>query len=140
MRKHIIFVIFVALIACACENKRDTNGDLGGFWQLMQWRNPKDSLIATDESKIFYSVQLTLLKLHRLSDGYSNYYLSYFNHKNDSLIIYRPVRFVNDSIVSITDLAKYGVPSDGRFHIDVLTEESLQLSSEETGVLVFRKY
>ena len=46
---------------------------------------------------------------------------------------------MEDSLVSLTDLARYGVPADGRFHIDVLTNDLMVLTSSE-GTINFRKY
>lgn len=137
--KRLYIYLLIGAILCSCENKRDTDS-LAGFWQMTAWQSPDGEKIAGKEDRIFYSVQLSLMKFHKLPDGYDNYYLSYYNHKGDSLVIDHPVKFVNDSLVSLSDLARYGVPSDGRFHIDVLNEEHMQLSSPETGVLVFRKY
>lgn len=139
MKKIYLLLFLGILLFCSCESKRDTS-DLAGFWQMMAWEGPDGEVQATKYDKIFYSVQLNVLKLHRLKDGYDNYYLTYYNHKGDSLIIYHPVKFVNDSIVSLKDLAKYGVPENGRFHVDVLNDETLKLSSPETGTLSFRKY
>lgn len=140
MKKYIVCLILSIVMLSACDNKRDNNGDFGGYWQMVEWRDSFDEVVATKEDRIFYSVQLNLMKFHKITDNYYDYYLSYFNRTKDSLIVYRPVKFTNDSIVSLSDLARYGVPSDGRFHIDVLNEEHMQLSSPETGVLFFRKY
>lgn len=138
MRKLLLFSL--AIVLFSCESKQDRNGNLGGYWQMEEWRNTSDSVIATKEDRIFYSVQLSLMKFHKLTDMHHDYYLSYFNHASDSLIVYRPVKYINDSLVSLSELSRYGVPSDGRFHVDVLTNEHLQLSSSETGTLKFRKY
>lgn len=140
MKKYIACVILSVVMLSACDNKRDHNGDFGGYWQMVEWRDNYDEVVATKEDRIFYSVQLNLMKFQKITDNYYDYYLSYFNRTKDSLIVYRPVKFANDSLVSLSDLARYGVPSDGRFHVDVLNEEHMQLSSPETGVLVFRKY
>lgn len=135
-----LLLISLAMVLFACESKRDTNGKLGGYWQMEEWRNTSDSVIATKEDQIFYSVQLNLMKFQKMTDAHHDYYLSYFNHTSDSLIVYRPVKYTNDSIVSLSELSRYGVPGDGRFHVDALTGERLQLSSPETGTLKFRKY
>lgn len=140
IRKHLyIFILCSIAILSSCENKRD-NDSLAGFWQMVAWYDNSGNIKATKSDNIFYSVQLTLMKFHCLNDEYNDYYLSYFNHKGDSLIIYRPVKYVNDSIVSLTDLSRYGVPEDGGFKIEVLNSESLHLSSKETGKLIFRRY
>lgn len=140
MRKRLYIFILCSIVGLSsCDNKRD-NDSLAGFWQMVAWHDTNGTVKATKSDNIFYSVQLTLMKFHCLNDEYNDYYLSYFNHKGDSLIVYRPVKYVNDSIVSLSELSRYGVPEDGGFKIDVLNSESLQLSSKTTGTLVFRRY
>lgn len=124
----------------ACDNKRDHNGDLGGMWQLTEWRSPDGTTLATKEDQIFYSVQLNLIRFRDYNDGtWGDYYLAYFRHTPDSLIVYRPVNYAKDSLVSLQDLARYGVPADGGFRIDALSDNMMILSSP-TGTINFRKY
>ncbi len=140
MKRGITTLIILLLALSACDNKRDHNGDLGGMWQLTEWRSPDGTTLATKEDQIFYSVQLNLIRFRDYDDGtWGDYYLAYFRHTPDSLIVYRPVNYAKDSLVSLTDLARYGVPANGRFHIDVLTNDLMVLTSSE-GAINFRKY
>ncbi len=125
-----------AAIACllACENKRDTNGDLGGMWQLTEWR--RDTVVATNEDGIYYHFQLQLMKLQKLGQGY---HLARFAHTGDSLIVGEVYSQPFDSVVGRDELRIYGVPEDGKFHIDALTDSRMVLSGAE-GTLTFRKY
>ncbi len=128
----------MAVLFCllSCENMRDHNGDLGGMWQLLEWK--KDTtVVATNEDGIYYHFELKLMELRHLGDGY--YYLARFTHTNDSLIVGEVYSQPFDSIVSISDLKKFGVPEDGRFHVDALSDSRMILSSEE-GTMKFRKY
>lgn len=140
MKKFILTPILLLLTLSACDNKRDHNGDLGGMWQLTEWRSPDGTTLATKEDQIFYSVQLNLIRFRDYDDGtWGDYYLAYFRHTPDSLIVYRPVNYAKDSLVSLHDLARYGVPADGRFHIDALNGDMMILSSP-SGTINFRKY
>ena len=140
MRRGILTLILGIASLTACENKRDHNGDLGGMWQMVEWRDAQDRVMATKEDQIFYSVQLKLIEFRDHNDGtMGDYYLAYFRHTPDSLIIYRPVNYAKDSLVSLTDLARYGVPADGRFHIDALSDDMMILRSS-AGTINFRKY
>ena len=92
-------------------------------------------------SRIFYSIQLKLIRLrnHKLDGG--DYYQCYFRHTPDSLVIYRPTLYsAKDSLVSMSDIARFGVPSDGAFRIQVLNSSRMVLTSGDTLTLVFRKY
>lgn len=140
MKKFILTPILLLLTLSACDNKRDHNGDLGGMWQLTEWRSPEGTTLATKADQIFYSVQLNLIRFRDYDDGtLGDYYLAYFRHTPDSLIVYRPVNYAKDSLVSLHDLARYGVPANGRFHIDALNGDMMILSSP-SGTINFRKY
>ena len=140
MKKFILTPILLLLALSACDNKRDHNGDLGGMWQLTEWRSPEGTTLATKADQIFYSVQLNLIRFRDYDDGtLGDYYLAYFRHTPDSLIVYRPVNYAKDSLVSLHDLARYGVPANGRFHIDALNGDMMILSSP-SGTINFRKY
>ncbi|MCD8301805.1 MAG: lipocalin-like domain-containing protein [Prevotellaceae bacterium] len=132
-------IIIVAVLACmlSCENKRDTNGDLGGMWQLTEWRDTADSLIATNEDGFYYHFQLQLMKIQHMGDG--TYYLARFTHTADSLIVNEIYNRPDEEVVSLSDMKAYGIPADGRFHVDALSDSHMVLSGSE-GTLVFRKY
>ena len=138
--RGITTLMILLLALSACDNKRDHNGDLGGMWQLTEWRSPEGTTLATKADQIFYSVQLNLIRFRDYDDGtLGDYYLAYFRHTPDSLIVYRPVNYAKDSLVSLHDLARYGVPANGRFHIDALNGDMMILSSP-SGTINFRKY
>lgn len=136
------WLICMTVLIVSCDNKRDVNGDLGGMWQLLKWEN-KEGTVKTKEDKIYYCIQLNLIKFEDMSEIGSGFY-GYFHHSSDSLIIYRIVENGNpshpsDTLVSLEKLGKFGVPNDGRFHIDLLTSKNLILSNSNR-VLTFRKY
>ncbi len=132
---YIATLLAFLLVASSCS-KRDDNGDLGGMWQLTLWTNTQGDTLATNKQSIYYHFQLNLMKVQR--SGY-NYYLMRFSHQGDSLLVGEVYSQPYDSIVGIEALSPFGVPADGRFHIDGLSDSRMQLSSP-TGTLRFRKY
>lgn len=139
-RRLCMLALALCLGLCSCENKRDHNGDLGGMWQLLEWRDAQDRVVKDKHSRIFYSVQLRLIRLRDYHDG-GHYYQCYFRHTPDSLVIYHPTYYsAKDSLVSLADLARFGVPANGGFRILSLHSDRMVLTSADTLTLVFRKY
>lgn len=135
LKTMILSCYAVTLLSC---DKVDDNGDLGGMWQLTEWKAvPDGTVVATKEDAIFYSVQLNLMKFSRDND-LSNCHLARFSHKGDSLFVGKVYARPLDKEVQVADLAKYGVPASGRFAIE-LNSKHMVLRSDE-AVLKFRKY
>lgn len=138
---HIKFLSVLAIATClltiSCD-KVDDNGDLGGLWQLTEWKSlPDGEIKATKKQGIYYAVQLDLLKLNASGNG--TFYLTRFKHTRDSLIIGTIYKRPDENIVPYTELARFGVPDDGGFAIERLTSHTLILRSKEAR-LTFRKY
>ena len=129
-----ILLIMATLHAMGSCEKMETNGDFAGMWQLTEWKDLSDSRIVADKySKIFYCVQLDLMDF-RSNDSY----LARFRRTADSLFIGTVYHGAGDNIVSIEELAKFGVPADGKFAIDRLNKQALVLRSDD-ALLTFRK-
>lgn len=142
MRNTLSYTLLLTLylvLFTACDRKTDENGDLDGMWQLTEWRDrATGQVIKTNNDHIYYCVQLKLIKFQYGGHG-SSYYLSYFTHTPNDLVIGKTVYWPDDEERPLSELAPYGVPHDGRFHIDVLTGDRMQLSTDN-NTLVFRKY
>lgn len=147
--KHIYIYCIVALLSLllysSCENKRDDSGTLGGMWQLVEWRN-SDGSLAYDKpgTKIYYKIRNNILMLQELPGETETYFLTYYHLDDDYLVINQPYTIVRDAELdtiphTIEALHKYGIPSNGRLHIDVLESDKMVLTGEE-GTLRFRKY
>lgn len=137
--------LFSLVLHTSCENKWDDSGSLGGMWQLVEWRN-LDGSIAYDKpnTHIYYKIRNNLFMPQELPGETGRYYLTYYHQTADSFIIDQPYKIVIDAeldktLYPIEVLRKYGIPSNGRLHIDVLSSDKMVLSSEE-GTLQFRKY
>ena len=147
--KHTYIYCIVALLSLflysSCENKRDDSGTLGGMWQLVEWRN-SDGSLAHDKpgTKIYYKIRNNILMLQELPGETETYFLTYYHLDDDYLVIKQPYTIVRDAELdtiphTIEALHKYGIPSNGRLHIDVLESDKMVLTGEE-GTLRFRKY
>ena len=137
---YILHFIFYILILSGCDGwKWDENGDLDGMWQLTECREKgTDNVLKTQDDAIYYSIQLKLIKIQKMDK--EGYYISYFTHPGDSLFLETPVHWPEDKkYEDYSELAPYGVPSNGHFHIDVLNSKNMVLSSP-AAILSFRKY
>lgn len=136
-RLSIILLVAAAIVNLSSCDKVDDNGRFFGMWQMKEWKAlPSGEIRATKDDRIFYSVQLHLMQFKKIG---GSQYLSRFRHKGDSLIIGTVFGGASDDTVSIARLAPFGVPADGRFHIDELSDHTLVLSSDSAR-LTFRKY
>ena len=133
----LLFTFCSLMLMVSCTHWRETAGEIAGMWQMTEWRNADGQTLATQANGIYYCIQLDLMKFQRKDK--EDYYLSYYTHARDSLIIGKIVHWPSDTVGSYSDLASFGVPADGRFHVDVLNDDHLQLSSKE-ATLVFRRY
>lgn len=134
--------LFAILTLPSCEDFRDHNGDLGGMWQLTEWRSGNE-VIKTNKDSIYYSVHRELIQYSKTTstvNGYDHRYFSRFRHTPDSLIVCGDIAYAMDKRnCSLADLKDFGVPADGRFHINRLDSDHLVLSYPN-NTLVFRKY
>lgn len=158
--KKLYIILLIGILTGSCENFRDDNGDLGGMWQLTGWMTRSssgtiDSLVANNiygdagvanPRKIYYSVHNQVIQLQDATQSRLDFYFCSFSHRNDSLILKTVVDKADNLIADYADpnrsylaLKDFGVPGNGIFHIDVLNEDALVLSSPD-DILTFRKY
>lgn len=135
MKKY-IFSFLLFLMVMSCDNRHETNGEFAGMWQLTHWRT-SDGRDLT-RKHLYYCVELELIKFMD-SDNVMRYHLARFSRTRDSLFVGPVYSYPGDSTCSVSALQKFGVPVDGKFHIDCLNSQNMQLGSAE-GTLQFRKY
>lgn len=135
MKKY-LFPFFILLMATSCDNRHETNDEFGGMWQLTHWRTSDGQDIT--RKHLYYCVELELIKFMD-SDNSMYYHLARFTRTRDSLFVGPVYSYPGDSIRPISVLQKFGVPVDGKFQIDCLNSQNMQLSGAE-GTLQFRKY
>ena len=139
MLSLILYLTLVFLSGC---DKLDCNDGLDGQWQMLEWKSADGEIVANKEAKIYYCFQLQMMMFQKLSAP-STYVFSSFHNQQTSIRIYDPIKYKGDGhdlILSMDTLKQYGVPSDGLMKIDRLSNDTLVLSSNETGRLIFRKY
>lgn len=138
-QKFICFIVAIVLMA-SC-GKMDKNGDLGGNWQMVEWRdNATQEVKATNQALLFYTVHLNVIQFQdRRSGAYPHQ--ATFSHIGDSLILGKVVyvRSNSDSLCTVNDLARYGADSSGKFLIESLSSENMILRNSK-NTLKFRKY
>lgn len=139
MLSLILYLTLLFLTGC---DKLDCNDGLDGQWQMLEWKSADGEIVANKEAKIYYCFQLQMMMFQKLSAP-STYVFSSFHNQQTSIRIYDPIKYKGDGhdlILSMDTLKQYGVPSDGLMKIDRLSNDTLVLSSNETGRLIFRKY
>lgn len=145
---HIIILFCLILGFESCQNYRDNNGDLGGMWQLTMWQTRSatgqiDSVVATNETGIYYSISRQIIQFTYMKENINEYghaVFGSFRHTPDSLFLYNfTYTAPKDSIPADSVLRRYGIPADGAFRINTLTKSRMVLS-EPDNILTFRKY
>ena len=110
----------------SCQ-KADDNGDLGGWWKLLQIEDIKnDTVIDKRGEDRFWAIQLRMITTNNGGKGR-------FQHIGDSLFV--------QMIQKPSDGKNVGMytPEDERFGVNRLTNKSMILQSDEV-VLTFRKF
>lgn len=142
-RRHYIFLLLataLALFMTGCD-KWDCNGDLDGMWQLTEWRDANGNVKADKQAMIFYSFQLQMVSFRK--SGKQTVSRALLEVGEEKLRIYSPFEYVgggHDRELPMSVLADFGVPDDGIFLTEVLTEGSMVLRTNANEVLTFRKY
>ena len=125
MKKTIYILLAVALFA-SCQ-KADKNGDLDGFWKLLQIEEHGSGTITdTKEDDRFWSVQLDLMTTTGNGKGR-------FQHVGDSLYVQMIHVPSNPREVGLYN------PKDERFEVIHLSAKKMILRSEYVE-LNFRKF
>ena len=115
--KKIIFMLMATAMLASCQ-KEDENGDLGGFWKLMQVEETADgNIINTRDSSLFWGIQLDLIQIGKE--------MGRFQHIKDSLFI---------QMITLPQSPRdYGLynPEDERFGVLHLDRNGMILRSKD---------
>ncbi len=135
--KRLLSLCSVALLLClaSCIDRRDDNGNLYGMWQLTAWTNAEGDTVRS-KGEMYYYFDHSLMKLHLINQCY---HLARFSHEPDTLRVTAAYAEPNDAPTDISELSIYGVPEDGIFVVEALTEDILILRSRY-AYLAFRRY
>ena len=129
MKMLYALLLFLFLVV-SCQ-KADDNGELGGFWKLLDIEYvASDDKIDCRENSCFMAVQLDLMQLRGNGSHYAR-----FQHRGDSLFIQMIGADADEQL-----LASMGMDGqEQRFYVRKLTDKSLVLESLYS-VLSFRKF
>lgn len=131
--RSFLLILLTVLVLAGCDNKRDSS-PLYGQWQLLEWRDASDAVVATKYDGIYYHFQLSLLQFDFV-------YICKFQETPDQIILTGAYKnnYNTDTPIPFTELKQYGIPSDGVFRILVLNDDEMVLSGD-SGTLKFRRY
>ena len=124
--KKILYILLCTTLFTSCQ-KADDNGDLGGWWKLLQIEDIKnDTVIDKRGEDRFWAIQLRMITTNNGGKGR-------FQHIGDSLFV--------QMIQKPSDGKNVGMytPEDERFGVNRLTNKSMILQSDKV-VLTFRKF
>lgn len=128
--KRIIYTLLCAVFLTSCQ-KADDNGDLGGFWKLLQIEElENDTIIDKREEDCFWAIQLRMITAS--IDG-GTIAKGRFQHMDDSLFVQMLQKPSNCKSVGMYS------PDNERFGVKFLTNKNMILQSEAI-VLKFRKF
>lgn len=129
MRK-VLYIILSAALLASCQ-KADDNGDLGGFWKLLQIEELKnDTIIDKREESCFWAIQLRMITANRNGGVIGK---GRFQHTGDSLFVQMIQKPGNGKVVGLY------CPENERFCVNRLTNKSMVLQSDSV-ILTFRKF
>lgn len=128
--KKALYIILSAALLASCQ-KADDNGDLGGFWKLLQIEEVKnDSCIDKSGEDCFWAIQLRMITANKDGKVIGK---GRFQHTDDSLFVQMIQKPGNGKSVGLYS------PDNERFFVNRLTGKSMVLQSDSV-ILTFRKF
>lgn len=149
MKKYIIgFLLFFLFLLTACTLERSANGDLDGYWHLVEADtlgigDGQEHVCDFSQHLVFWAFQNRLMMTVDQGDGAYATLLYRFAHTGDSLIVSEPRfddREQGDSLCRDTTLLRhYGIQNlREAFYIQALSSARMELRSKDL-LLKFRK-
>lgn len=159
MKQIALFLtLTIGILMLSCEDFRDNNGDLGGEWQLQEWRTRStsgeiDSLVANNvtgdstlknQRRLYYSIHRDVFQIRDAATFNNMRYFCSYEKTADSLILKDVVDSNGDLFISSAEndydrLKTFGVPQDGRFQYQIVDHNRLLLRYKD-NILSFRRY
>lgn len=143
MKRLLIYLIPILSLLSSCKVDTDS---LAGFWQLTEWRDSQGRVQQPD-GRIYYAIQLSLIKFQAFDSDIEGKYdsnFSHFSHKGGEIILLDAFEshgggLRDERLPDFSQLARFGVPADGRFKIKTFDDDRLVLETQD-GKLSFRRY
>ena len=142
----ITFVIFTLCLLCSCnETETSGNGDLDGFWHLVQVDTLQTGGVKdTSKELFFWSFQVNLLEFSDRSYQIP-IFMARFNHDNGQLKVTQPCLYNRDegnemvTEENVKDISPYGLNAlEETFRVEELSGSRMTLSNG-TLRLYFKK-
>lgn len=135
-----VLIVFLIGVFASCEVHTSNNGDLDGYWQMVQMDSVVSGKVTNMKgSGIFYAVYVHLLQVQ----GAGTQVSFRFKHSGDSLELYSPYADYGQNDQPVEDVSvirPYGINHLHEvFHVDALSSSKMILSTQEVR-LYFRKY
>ena len=145
--QYLIFSIsaFLVFSFTSCELETSGNGDLDGFWHLVQVDTLQTGGVNdTSKDLFFWSFQVNLLELSDRSYHIPTY-MARFNHENGQLKVTQPCLYNRDegnemvTEENVKDISPYGLNAlEETFRVEELSGSRMTLSNG-TLRLYFKK-
>lgn len=145
--KYLIFFFSLILIFSftSCELETSHNGDLDGFWHLVQVDSLQTGGVKdTSKDLLFWSFQVNLLELSDHTN-LTIIYMARFNHEGGQLKVTQPCLYNRDkgnellSEENMSDISPYGLNAlEETFRVENLSGSKMTLSNG-TLRLYFKK-
>lgn len=124
--KKLIFILLCTTFFASCQ-KADDNGDLGGFWKLLQIEEiANDTIIDKRNEDRFWAIQLKMITTNNGGKGR-------FQHTGDSLFVQMTQKPNDAKAVGLYN------HEDEHFGVTLLNRSSMVLKSKDV-ILTFRKF
>ena len=124
--KKLIYIVLCSALFASCQ-KADDNGDLGGYWKLLQIEEiTNDTIIDKRNEDRFWAIQLRMITTNNGGKGR-------FQHTGDSLFVQMLQKPSNPKDVGLYN------HEDERFGVTLLNRNSMILQSKDV-ILTFRKF
>ena len=124
--KRLIYILLCSTLITSCQ-KADDNGDLGGFWKLLQIDEiANDTIIDKRNEDCFWAIQLKMITTNNGGKGR-------FQYTGDSLFVQMLQRPADPKAVGLYN------HEDERFEVIILNRNSMVLRSKD-AVLTLRKF
>ena len=148
MRTYIyrLIALLITVTIFSCDSYL-INGDLDGFWQVVNIEDKRNGEITYPQGDIYYSFQQELVLISFVSPTtptgqMKENYIAYFSYVNDSITMgdFRIYLDKDGKQVPLERLEKFGLYDIySTFRVDKLNKKSMILDSKDSRI-VFRKY
>lgn len=128
--KYRLLLLLLLFVFSSCQ-KADDNGDLGGFWKLMEVEYAAGEKRNLKDNNYFMAVQLDLMQFR----GEAGWYFARFSHQGDSLFVW----MIGDDVPSSLLEAYAMNGAEQRFFVETLNGKKLILRSDFSR-LRFKKF